>query len=388
MFCALENRDFEIRVIWKHRIRFTRGAFELSNSVLKNILSEEVLPQGITRKVLVLVDEVLGDKLSGVVEQIQAYLNSIAYLEFKGVHFLKGGEESKQSQEVLQQAWDLLEQVKMDRHSYLLVVGGGAFLDVIGLAAAMAHRGVRLIRFPTTVLAQDDSGVGVKNAINAYGKKNFLGTFAVPYAVINDLNFLESLSTREVCFGLIEAIKVALVKDKVFFKWIESNADFLKLAETNVLEEAIKRSAFLHAEHIAEGGDPFETGSSRPLDYGHWAAHKLEQLSEFVLSHGEAVSIGIALDMAYAVRLGLLDKSVLERLIKLLKKLDLPFWSDFLELKVSGRWLLADGLEEFREHLGGELTVLMLTGIGKSKNIHQFDLELLKQSLNDLKAYL
>jgi 3-dehydroquinate synthetase len=135
------------------------------------------------------------------------------------------------------------------------------------------------VRFPTTTLSQDDSGVGVKSAINAFGKKNWIGSFCVPFAVINDFRFLETQDRETSRAGLIEAIKVALVKDGDFFAWIEKNAAALAKGERDPFEECVKRSALLHARHIALGGDAFETGSSRPLDFGHWAAHKLEALT-------------------------------------------------------------------------------------------------------------
>ena len=112
----------------------------------------------------------------------------------------------------------------IDRHAYVLAVGGGALLDMVGYAAATAHRGVRLVRVPTTVLSQNDSGIGVKNSVNAFGKKNFLGTFAPPFAVFNDFTFLTTLSDRDWRAGISEAIKVALLKDATFFAFLEEHA--------------------------------------------------------------------------------------------------------------------------------------------------------------------
>src|SRR5204862_2038620 len=124
-----------------------------------------------------------------------------------------GGERAKQSPALIAALHADLQRLGIDRQSFVVAIGGGALLDAVGYAAATAHRGVRLIRVPTTVLAQADSGVGVKNGINAFGKKNFLGTFAPPAAVINDSTFLVTLSDREWRSGLAEAIKVALLKD-------------------------------------------------------------------------------------------------------------------------------------------------------------------------------
>ena len=165
----------------------------------------------------------------------------------------------------------------------LIAIGGGALLDVAGFAAAMAHRGVRLIRVPTTVLSQDDSAIGVKNGINAFDKKNYLGTFAAPFAVINDSRFLPTLSDRDWRSGISEAIKVALIRDAAFFDFIEANAVKLHDRDLPVMEQLVHRSAELHYDHITTNGDPYEQGSSRPLDYGHWAAHKLEPVTDYRL---------------------------------------------------------------------------------------------------------
>ena len=377
----MTGEDFDIQVSFRHRIRFTRGAFSPGNSLLSGILE--------TRghsKVLVFVENGLREFFPLLEGQIQDYFSEFAGIRLTGVEWLPGAEAAKRDDRVYQSAMAAIESHHIDRHSYILVIGGGAFLDVIGYAAATGHRGVRLVRFPTTTLSQDDSGVGVKNGINAFGKKNFIGSFAVPYAVVNDFEFLHTQPELTRRAGLIEAVKVALVKDGEFFQWMENNVDRLRNLEESALEEAVQRSAILHARHIALGGDPFELGSSRPLDYGHWAAHKLEQLTDFELSHGEAVSVGVALDTLYAARVGLLDFAAASRVLKVITDLDLPLWHEALELRdVKGRRLVFNGLEEFREHLGGELTVLLLSAPGKGVDAHEIDEALWEQCADELK---
>jgi 3-dehydroquinate synthase len=257
-------------------------------------------------------------------------------------------------------------------------VGGGAVLDVAGYAAAVAHRGVRLIRIPTTVLAQNDSGVGVKNGINAFGKKNFLGTFATPFAVINDSDFLSTLDLRDWRSGIAEAVKVALIKSDNFFESIEQSVDALNDRQQKSMEELIYQCARMHVEHIA-AGDPFEQGSSRPLDFGHWSAHKLEQLSNYELRHGEAVAIGMALDCVYANQKGFLNDQDLQRILKLLRDLNFNLFHQTMLQDA-----LLRGLDEFREHLGGKLTILLLNGIGSSFEVHDMDLQAIRNSI----AYL
>lgn len=365
----MSGEDFEIQVGFRHRIRFTRDAFASSNRLVAGLLETAG-----RSKVLVFVETGLRDFFPELEGEVQDYFSDLPGLRLAGVEWLPGGEVSKRDDRVYRAAMGAIERHGIDRHSYVLVIGGGAFLDVIGFAAATGHRGIRLVRFPTTTLSQDDSGVGVKNGMNAFGKKNFIGAFAVPYAVVNDFRFLHTQPAETRRAGLIEAVKVSLVRDGEFFKWMEDHVTQLRDLEEAVLEEAVERSALHHARHIAEGGDPFELGSSRPLDYGHWAAHKLEQLTDFELSHGEAVSVGVALDTLYAAKVGLLAEGDAERVLSLIEGLQLPVWHEALELRDSrGRRRVFNGLEEFREHLGGELTVLLLRETGVGVDVHEID---------------
>jgi 3-dehydroquinate synthase len=254
----------------------------------------------------------------------------------------------------------------------VIAVGGGALLDLVGLAAATAHRGVRHVRIPTTTLSQDDSGVGVKNGMNAFGKKNFIGTFAVPWAVINDFELLASLSPRDKRAGYIEAVKVACIRDAAFFETIEGDAAKLREFDPGAMQRLIYRCAELHVNHIATSGDPFEMGSARPLDFGHWAAHKLEQISDYKLRHGEAVAIGIALDVIYSRRMGFLHAAGADRVLKLIEDLGFEiFANELLHADSGGALVLLKGLEEFREHLGGQLTITLLREIGLGFEVHE-----------------
>ncbi|MCH1500512.1 MAG: 3-dehydroquinate synthase [Akkermansiaceae bacterium] len=377
----MSGEDFNITVSFQHRVRFTRGAFAPGNRLMADLLETRG-----RSKVLVFVENGLKNFFPQLEGEIQDHFSEIAGLRLTGVEWLAGGEEAKRDDQVYQDAMAAIERHHIDRHSYVVVIGGGAFLDVIGFAASTGHRGVRLVRFPTTTLSQDDSGVGVKNGINAFGKKNFIGTFAVPYAVVNDFQFLHTQPELTRRAGLIEAVKVALVRDGEFFDWLEENVKGLLSLNEEILEEAVQRSAIHHARHISQGGDPFELGSSRPLDYGHWAAHKLEQLTDFELSHGEAVSVGVALDTLYAAKIGLLKTLDAERVLKLIEGLELPIWHEALELRDSKRRrLVFNGLEEFREHLGGELTVLLLKETGVGVDVHEIDEAIWESCAEELK---
>ncbi len=377
----MERFDFDIPVSFKHRVIFTREAFSPRNPALA-----EVLREGSGRRVLVFLEKAVCDAWKGLTDEIHGYFEKLD-LDFRGVRIFGGGESCKADDDLVREAWREIDLGHIDRHSYVLVIGGGAFLDAVGFAVSTAHRGVRLVRFPTTTLSQDDSGVGVKSAINAFGKKNWIGSFSVPFAVINDFRFLESQDDETSVAGLIEAVKVALVKDRDFFEWIEQNVRGLALQERNVFEECVKRSALLHARHIATGGDPFETGSSRPLDFGHWAAHKLEALTNYQLPHSEAVAVGLALDSIYSRKKGLLGDAEVIRILKVLEGLGLTIYHPALDWmdKKGVRRVLA-GLDEFREHLGGELTVLLLKDLGVGIDVHEFDMDLLNESVEELRS--
>jgi 3-dehydroquinate synthase len=274
----------------------------------------------------------------------------------------------------------------LDRHSFVMIVGGGSVLDAVGLAASLVHRGLRVIRVPTTVTAQNDVGVGVKTGIDAYGAKNFLGTFAPPFAVLNDLDFLDTLPLRDQVAGIAEAFKVAMIKDRRFFRQLCRQAPLIGNGDTRIITKAVIRCARLHLDHIRTGGDPFETGSARPLDFGHWSAHHLETASHFKLRHGEAVSIGIALDAIIAADLNLLARRDALSLINALRTCGLPVWHPLLESRNRYRQpRILEGLKNFQEHLGGELTLTLPGPLGSKMEIHTLPADLLLRALQTLK---
>ena len=377
----MSRYDFQIPVTFKHRILFTRNAFAVGNPALA-----EVLAEGGGRRAMVFVEETVAAFWPELVDEIQDYFAALD-LDFLGTTVFPGGESAKADEQLVREVWATIDAAHLDRHSYALAIGGGAFLDAVGYAAATAHRGVRLIRFPTTTLSQDDSGVGVKCAINAFGKKNWVGSFAVPFAVINDFRYLHSQAAETSRGGLIEAVKVALVRDGEFFQWIEANLELLAALDPEALEICVERSALLHARHIASGGDPFETGSSRPLDFGHWAAHKLETMTHYQLSHAPAVAVGVALDTLYSARAGLLKFSLAEQVLRVLDGLQLGIYHPALDwLDEGGKRRVIDGLDEFREHLGGRLTVLLLEDVGRGIDVHEIDETLLGDCINELRT--
>ena len=373
----------DITVSWRHQIHFTESVFAPENPLLK-----DVIMAGGDRpphKVFVVLDEAL--TRFGIDRQIEEFFNAHkGQLDLvRSPMVMEGGERVKNSYFHVSEIHSQIDRFHIDRHNYLICVGGGAILDMVGLAATTAHRGIRHIRIPSTTLSQDDSGVGVKNGINAFGKKNFIGTFCPPYAVINDFKLLESLPEREKRCGYVEALKVACIRDREFFDNLEKDAEALSQFELNAIKRLVHRCAELHVTHIATNGDPFEMGSARPLDFGHWAAHKLEQISEYKIRHGEAVAIGIALDVIYAVRKGFLARESGDRILRLLRSLGFAlFASEMTHTDSEGRLLVIEGLNEFREHLGGELTITLLREIGEGFEVHEMDMPVVLESLREL----
>jgi 3-dehydroquinate synthase len=285
---------------------------------------------------------------------------------------IAGGEEAKSDLSLVERVARSCVEVGLCRHSYILIIGGGAVLDAVGFAASLVHRGIRQIRLPTTTLAQADGGLGVKNALNALGQKNLLGTFTPPWAVLNDSRFLAALDDRAWRDGVAEAVKVAAIKDAAFAHELAALVPRLAGRDLAALERVVRRTAELHLAHITGGGDPFEHGSSRPLDFGHWSAHRLEILSHHRLSHGEAVAIGVAIDLLYAADLGFISSAEADLLITVLASAGFRLWDEVLELTDSrGRRAVLAGLDHFREHLGGDLTLAMPNGLGRQQDIHQ-----------------
>ena len=365
-------------------LHFTRGVFDRQNALLETIVARHEPAR--RHRLLVVIDERVAAATPDLHDRVLGYAaahSASTDLALPPV-IVPGGEAVKND---IAHALSLLRVINdsgLDRQSFVVIVGGGAVLDMASFAAAIAHRGIRVVRMPTTVLAQADSGVGVKNSINLFGKKNFAGTFVPPFAVINDLDFLDTLETRDRIAGVVEAVKVALLKDAPFFEDIAANASRI-VSDSAILERVIQRSAELHLQHICGNGDPFELGSARPLDFGHWAAHKLESMTQHRLRHGEAVAIGIALDVAYSVGKGFLDRAVADRITAGLETIGFQLWDDALGMRErDGSHTLIAGLREFREHLGGELHITLLRGIGNSFEATEMDERLILESIDDL----
>lgn len=359
-----------------HRVFFTRHALDPENPCL----AESLRPESSATRLAVFIDSSLLSSRPELPGHLRQYAQIHSLPPVSIVQSVPGGEACKNDRAVLDALLQTMHEARLCRKSYALVIGGGAVLDVVGFAAAITHRGVRLVRMPSTTLSQADSGVGVKCGINAFGKKNALGTFAVPWSVINDTQLLTTLSPQDWRDGFSEAVKVALLKDAELLEEIESATTAIRARDDEASGAIIRRSAELHLEHIARGGDPFETGNARPLDFGHWAAHKLEQLSDFTLRHGEAVAIGLAIDLTYAHLAGMLSDPHRRRAIAVLRELGFSLTHPLL----GHPDVLLAGLEEFREHLGGTLVLTMIQSPGTPVEVGSIDEPLMRRAIHEI----
>ncbi|MBL7076151.1 MAG: 3-dehydroquinate synthase [Kiritimatiellae bacterium] len=383
-----ETYHQHLTVTYDYPVHFTHHVIDPSNSLLANTLSR--LEEDRRHRVQVFVDAGLAQAWPDINAQVTAY--AAAYPEHIDLvaapETVPGGERAKNSRDAAERVMESIADHHLCRQSFVLAIGGGSVLDIVGLAATLVHRGLRQIRIPTTVLAQNDSGVGVKNGIDAYGMKNFAGTFAPPFAVMIDPSFLKTLDDRYWIGGLGEAFKVALIKDSSFFNYLSRHSEALRRRDEKTIETVVRRSASLHLDHIREGGDPFEFGSARPLDFGHWSAHRLEVMSGYEIGHGCAVAIGVALDSFYAFATGLITSTDFDTIIASMQGVGLAVWSSLLERCDSdGSLAILRGLQDFREHLGGELHITLPGPIGTPVEINEIDPSIVIRGIQALKAY-
>ncbi|PID60107.1 MAG: hypothetical protein CSB44_11445 [Gammaproteobacteria bacterium] len=393
---ALKNdRSEHDQMLWQRfavefrfPVVFTDGLFVAGNPTLADTL-DATNPGEMTHRVLFVIDHGVVAAMPSIVRDIEALVDASADRidMIAAPRILPGGEAVKTDLAAMTALQSEVAALHLDRHAWIVAIGGGALLDAVGLVAATSHRGIRHLRVPTTVLSQNDSGVGVKNGVNLYGQKNWLGTFRPPEAVINDHAFIRALPERDRVAGMAEAVKVALIRDAAFHHWITEQQEALARFDDEAMKYLIRRCAELHMQQIGTGGDPFETGNARPLDFGHWAAHRLEQLSGYQLRHGEAVALGIALDTRYSVLDGRLEEGQDTAVCRLLESLGFKLWHDSLDTPGgNGRLALLQGLADFREHLGGKLCITLLDDIGRGVEVDAMDHAKIEAAIDWLRA--
>ncbi len=375
-----------IEVRWEFPVVFTHAVFDPANTVLVETLNR--LGENRRHRAMIFIDGHVAKATPSLADQTSAYFAAHpAKLELVATpQITPGGEAVKNDFALVEKFLRLMLAAHLDRQSFVIIVGGGAVMDAVGLAAALVHRGLRQVRVPTTVLGQNDAGVGVKNGVNFLGGKNAIGTFAPPFAVLNDYDFLLTLPARDWLCGVSEAFKVAIIRDRAFFDELCASAEKYPARDFAAMQLLVKRCAEIHLEHIRTGGDPFEYGRARPLDFGHWAAHKLELLSGFRISHGEAVATGVVLDSIYAHKMGWLTAGELAQIRDGLARSGFHLWFDELAQRdATGALTVFGGLRDFQEHLGGELTVTFPRGIGARHEVHEIDLALMESAVQELR---
>lgn len=380
--CRSGTVDQTISVDFSFPVLFTRGLFHADNSLLARVMQR--LERNRRHRALVFVDAGVSAANPRLAGSIQKWFRSREEeLELVAPPcVVPGGEAAKNDPAHVMAVVRAAMEHRLCRHSFIIAIGGGAVLDMVGMGAALFHRGLRLIRVPTTVLAQNDAGVGVKNGINLDGVKNAVGTFAPPYAVIDDFDFWQTLPDADWIGGVAEAFKVAIIKDRAFFDFLHGAAPSLRKRDEAAMEETVRRCAELHIEHIRTGGDPFEMGRARPLDFGHWSAHRLESISGHQIRHGQAVASGIAIDSVYARLRGWLSEEETEWILSGLEACGFTLWHPEFDLRdAEGAREILRGIEDFREHLGGELTVTFPRSIGAKQEVGEIDLPMMERAI-------
>lgn len=276
------------------------------------------------------------------------------------------GEPSK-SLDAASHIYDVLVELKADRQTVIVAVGGGVMGDLAGFVASTYNRGLPFVQVPTTLLAQVDSSVGGKVGINHPRGKNLIGAFHQPIGVFLDTSVLNTLPDRDYRAGMAEVVKYGVIMDAAFFEYLEQNIDNLNVREGNVLRRIVARSCRLKADVVEK--DEFElTGERAILNYGHTFAHAFEALCGYgELMHGEAVSIGMLYASRLAERLGRIDSSVTERQRTLLSSLHIP-----TQLPATAKLNPDDVLDRMRldkKAVSGELRFILPTRLGHVETV-------------------
>ena len=276
---------------------------------------------------------------------------------------LPDGEEHKNWQ-TLNLIFDALLGQGCDRKTVLFALGGGVVGDMTGFAAASYMRGVPFVQVPTTLLAQVDSSVGGKTAINHPLGKNMIGAFYQPLAVVCDLEVLKTLPPRELSAGLAEVIKYGPIADMAFFDWIEANIDALRACDPAALAHAVKRSCQIKADVV--GQDEREAGLRAILNFGHTFGHAIEAgMGYGAWLHGEGVGAGMVMAAELSRELGLVDAAFVQRLTRLIQRAGLPTRGAVIDAQDNaGRYLQLMRVDKKAE--GGEIRFVVIDGPGRA----------------------
>jgi 3-dehydroquinate synthase len=366
-------------------VRFSRDCLSPANSDLADLLrgGEPFRRQ----RVLFLIDAGLAAVQPRVAEHASAYLAAHkANLVSAGAPILiEGGENVKNRPEVCDWLRARFYGAGLDARSHVVVVGGGAVLDAVGFAAATLRRAPRVTRVPTTLLAQASGALSPRCAVNALGRKDALCAFQAPFGVLLDAKWLGSLSDREKRAGLAEITRTALAADADFFHWLADHARALGGFERRALETAARWSARLHWESAAEG-ESFDPSRPAPLDFGRWAALRLEAEAGGGLLHGEAAAVGASVDLLLSVLLMGMPPEAARAALELIAGFGLPLWHDVLgQADSEGAPALLSALAEFS--LAGGSSVPLLRAPGRPESCIAVNAEAVAAAIEALRRW-
>ena len=327
------------------------------------------------RKALIVTDQNVQNPHGEVVR------NSLADGGWQCEMFVMEPGELSKSLPVVSDLYDTLVEMKAGRQTVVFAVGGGVVGDTAGFAAATYARGIPFVQIPTTLLAHVDSSVGGKVGINHPKGKNLIGAFHQPLGVVIDTATLITLPERDYKAGLAEVIKYGVILDDEFFEYLEQNAEGLNERTPEVMQHIITRSCRLKADVVEQ--DEFEhTGLRAVLNYGHTFAHAFEALCQYgELLHGEAVAIGMLYASRLAERLNMIDESVTERQLALVRAVGLPF-SLPEQLNFSAEEMLAR-MRLDKKAVGGRLRFVLPTKIGEVKVVSNVGEDEVRAVLSD-----
>lgn len=285
------------------------------------------------------------------------------------------GERSK-SLETAARLYEELDAARVERSTFLLALGGGVVGDLAGFVAATYLRGLPLVQVPTTLLAQVDSSIGGKVAVNHKGLKNKIGTFYQPVLVLSDVYALRTLGTNEFAGGVAEAIKTAVVRDEALFRYLEDHLDELMRRDGEVLEEVVSRCAQIKAAVVEQ--DERDLGARHILNYGHTVGHALEAVSGFSLGHGQAVAVGMVLAARVACTMGLLSDQEAARISNVVTRAGLPGMVEGLDGDAIMKAMYHD-----KKVVGGKLQFVLPTSIGQASVTDRVPLSVLESELRE-----
>ncbi len=352
---AVPNRHYDVLV--------GSGLLEQGGSILARY-------GWVKTKAVIITDSNVKPLYSSVLQQsLWSSGYEVAILDFPA------GEAAK-SLESAARLYTELTDIKAERNTVILALGGGVVGDLAGFVAATYLRGVPLVQIPTTILAQCDSSIGGKVAVNHGQLKNKIGTFYQPRLTISDINTLATLSAREISDGLAEVIKYGIILDSDFFDYLEKYTGKIRALDADIVETMVAKSVELKTTIVEQ--DVFDVGTRNILNYGHTIGHAVESASEMTVWHGEAVAMGMIAEARLANKLGMLSKTEVGRITSLISAAGLP---TEINIKISD--MFYDLIQRDKKVNQGKIKFALPQGIGKVTMVNDVQIEQIKQVLAD-----